>query len=466
MPEHHGRSRSALIAEIEALRREVAELRQSQSGEHVTALRKAMRQAEAAAQAKTRFLANMSHELRTPMTAILGCAELLVEQGQLEDAPPEHLELLHALKRNGLHLTRIVSEILDLAKIEAGKLTIERAPTSLGELFQDFESMMGTPARQKGLAFELSLASRLPRSLNSDPTRLRQILMNLVANAIKFTEEGGIRLRVDLKRGDEDAELRFSVSDTGCGMSPATLEEVFEPFSQADTSSTRRAGGTGLGLPISRELARLLGGEIHAESIEGRGSTFSLVLPIEKVAEEELADPDELLAPEATTEDEGESTLQLIERVRREGPTVRILLVEDGPDNRKLFGLTLRKAGFLLTEAENGAEGVDAVLEREATAQAFDLILMDMQMPTMDGYEATRRLRAAGIDTPIVALTAHAMSEERERCLQVGCSDFATKPIPRRDLIELTLRNLGRAVGNDPTQAVVTRTPPPSRTEP
>ncbi len=447
MAEHRGRSRSALITEIESLRAEVEELRRSQAGEHVSALRRAMRQAEAAAQAKTRFLANMSHELRTPMTAILGCTELLIDQGEIERAPVERLELLRALKRNGQHLTRIVSEILDLAKIEAGKLTIESAPTSLGELFQDFESMMGTPARQKGLAFDLSLGERLPRSLLTDPTRLRQILINLVSNAIKFTDRGGVRLRVDLIQHQTGAEMRFVVSDTGCGMSPATLEEVFEPFSQGDTSSTRRAGGTGLGLPISRELARLLGGEVHAESIEGQGSTFSLVLPVDKVASEDLADPEELLAPDVIFDGDSESTQQFVERVRRDGPTVRILLVEDGPDNRKLFGLTLRKAGFLLTAAEDGAEGVRAVLQREATADAFDLILMDMQMPTMDGYEATRRLREAGVQTPIVALTAHAMAEERERCLEAGCDDFATKPIPRRELVELTLRNLGRSVG-------------------
>jgi CheY-like chemotaxis protein len=270
--------------------------------------------------------------------------------------------------------------------------------------------------------------------------------MNLIGNAIKFTPHGGVRLRVDLVA--DPAAIRFAVADTGCGMPPSKLEEIFEPFSQVDTSSTRRSGGTGLGLSISRELARLLGGDVTVESIEGRGSTFTLVLPIE-VKAEELLEPAELLAFEVdpVTDD---STQLLIERVRANSPGAEVLLVEDGPDNRKLLGHTLTRAGFSVSFAENGVEAVRAVLERAPSEEPFDVILMDMQMPQMDGYEAARRLRECGIDAPIVALTAHAMAEERQRCLDAGCNDFATKPISRRTLIELVLRNL-RAEGSTRT---------------
>jgi signal transduction histidine kinase/ActR/RegA family two-component response regulator len=430
MSGYRGRPREALITEIEFLRKEVEELRDSEVGKTVADLREAMQQVEAAALAKTRFLANMSHELRTPMTAILGCTELLLDEGEISKAPPQRIELLQALRRNGEHLTRIVTDILDLSKIEAGKLEVRLQPASLGEILQDISSIMGSAARERGLAFDLTLATQLPESFQTDATRVRQVLMNLIGNAIKFTPHGGVRLRVDLVA--DPAAIRFAVADTGCGMPPSKLEEIFEPFSQVDTSSTRRSGGTGLGLSISRELARLLGGDVTVESIEGRGSTFTLVLPIE-VKAEELLEPAELLAFEVdpVTDDS-------------------MLLVEDGPDNRKLLGHTLTRAGFSVSFAENGVEAVRAVLERAPSEEPFDVILMDMQMPQMDGYEAARRLRECGIDAPIVALTAHAMAEERQRCLDAGCNDFATKPISRRTLIELVLRNL-RAEGSTRT---------------
>ena len=443
MSAHHGKTRSALIAENEALRREVEVLRRSQAGKQVDQLRKAMRQAEAAATAKTRFLANMSHELRTPMTAILSCTELLIDQGEIERAV-ERLELLRALWRNGKHLTRIVTDILDLAKIEAGKLEVGTEPVALAETLQDLEQVMGTIAREKGLAFELTLAGSLPRTVDTDPIRARQILMNLLGNAIKFTECGGVHLHVELLRRETRSQLRFAISDTGCGMSPATLAEIFEPFSQGDSSMTRPAGGTGLGLPISRELARLLGGDLTAETIEGQGSVFLLTLPIAGIKEEDLVEPEELLASPSLCDEEDESTQQLIERVRRGGTNARILLVEDGPDNRNLLGQILRKAGFQVTLVENGQTGVQTALDHAAAGTAFDLVLMDMQMPIMDGYEAARTLRRQEMNVPIVALTAHAMAGERERCMAAGCDDFATKPIERRTLIEVVLRNLGR----------------------
>ena len=479
------RSREELISELEELRAEVVELRTrtaqlseleqnlrreirlvsenaktaanilrstvTLTNQATAELRQAKRKAEAAALAKTRFLANMSHELRTPMTAILGYTDALLEEGDLEQAPPERLAGLHTLKRNGRHLMHILNDILDLSKIEAGAINVELVWVSPFEVLADVESLMRNAAESKGIALELSYRGSIPSKIHTDPTRLRQILMNLTGNAVKFTEHGGVRVVTQLdppQDGGNEEKLRISVSDTGCGLAPEARQRIFDAFSQADASTTRRFGGTGLGLTISKQLAELLCGEIEVESIEGQGSTFSLTIstgPIGGVPM--ITDPNSYSPVQTLDEerDETESTLRFLERAKEQSPGVRVLLVEDGEDNRRLISFTLKKAGFEVAQAENGQRGVELALGARGEGKPFDVILMDMQMPVMDGYQATAKLREEGMETPIIALTAHAMSGDRERCLEAGCDDFATKPIERRPLVQLILEYAGRS---------------------
>ena len=479
------RSRDELIAELEELRGEVAELRTGAAqvaereenlrrelrlvsenakttanilrstvtltNQATSELRQAKRKAEAAALAKTRFLANMSHELRTPMTAILGYTETLLEEGDLEQAPPQRIEQLNTLKRNGRHLMHILNDILDLSKIEAGAIDVELVWVSPFEVLADVEALLRNTAESKGIALDFSYHGSIPSKIYTDPTRLRQILMNLCGNAVKFTERGGVRVVTQLdpqNSGARDGRLRVAVSDTGCGLSPEASQRIFDAFSQADASTTRRFGGTGLGLTISKQLAELLHGDIEAESIEGHGSTFSVTIasgPLDGVPL--ITDPNSY-DPTPTEEEERdatENTARFLERLKGQGPGVSVLLVEDGEDNRRLISFTLKKAGFEVAQAEHGQRGVELALGALAEGHPFDVILMDMQMPVMDGYQATAKLREEGMSTPIIALTAHAMSGDRERCLEAGCDDFATKPIERKPLIQLILRYAGRS---------------------
>jgi len=426
-------TRRQLEEELDRLR---AELESAQQQPTVARYRQALRDAQRASDAKTRFLAIMSHELRTPLTAILACADLLADASEAAEVEPHTVELLDTLRRNGHHLVRILSDILDFAKLEAGRLEVERIETHPREILRDVEQLMAPAARAQGIGFEMTVDSDLPAAILSDPTRLRQILVNLVGNAIKFTSAGGVRVTAQLApraaEGD-GAALEIKVSDTGCGMSPATVERIFEPFSQADETMARRFGGTGLGLAISNELARLLGGGLGCESIEGQGSTFSFSLPLGEPVIREAAD---------FTPDPGEdedSTRTLVERIAREVGPSRILLVEDSADNRRLIDLILRRAGFSVSFASDGQEGVSEALVAQAGGEPFDVILMDMQMPVLDGYTATRRLRQIGYTGAIIALTAHSMDGERERCLQAGCDAYATKPIERQSLLRLLL---------------------------
>jgi Amt family ammonium transporter len=302
-------------------------------------------------------------------------------------------------------------------------------------------------AKEKGVGFDIEWQGPVPARIQTDPTRLRQILMNLAGNAIKFTESGGVRIRTGLVESDENGPmLHFSVSDTGPGLEPEARERIFEAFSQADATTTRKYGGTGLGLTISRQLARLLGGNLTVDSLEGHGSTFLLTVATGDLDGVELIeDPAHLAAaPEcAEAVDTGrEPTQVFLERVRHQQHGSNVLLVEDGEDNRRLISFALKRAGFDVTHAENGAVGVELALASRDAEQIFDVILMDMQMPVMDGYEATATLREAGWNGPIIALTAHAMTGDRRRCLDSGCDDFATKPIDRRQLVETILGNL------------------------
>lgn len=396
--------------------------------ERTAELRSALEQAQAANRAKSDFLANMSHEIRTPMTAILGFTELLEEERLSADGR----ERVGTVVRNGRHLLQIINDILDVSKIEAGKLVVERVECRVTEMVADLASLMRRQAAEKGLSLEVRFDGEIPERVVTDPTRLRQVLMNLLGNAIKFTEKGGVELAVALDRASEETgasnRLRFSITDTGIGMTAPQLEKVFLPFTQADETMTRRFGGTGLGLTISRALARMLGGDITAESALGRGSTFTLTVeagPL--VGVRMVRNCRESLRPEPTDSAE-----------RPALPVVagRVLVVEDGLDNQRLISLLLKKAGAEVTLAENGQGGLSLALQAWREGRPFDVIFMDMQMPVMDGYEATRALREAGYTQPVVALTAHAMSHDREKCLAAGCDEFLNKPIDRRELLE------------------------------
>ena len=386
--------------------------------------------AEAANDAKSLFLANMSHEIRTPLTAILGFAENLLDT-ELPEA--ERRNAAKTIVRNGEHLVLIINDILDLSKIEAGRVDAERLRFSPAQLISDVVSVMRVRANARQLALQLSWETPLPESIESDPTRLRQILINLVGNAIKFTHQGSVEIRVAMQAERPTPSLVCSIVDTGIGMTPLQVSQLFQPFSQADQSTTRRFGGTGLGLSISRRLARILGGDISVRSEPGRGSTFEVHVVTGSLAGVRwLTDPSEGI--------EASDAREHVASVELKG---HVLLAEDSPDNQLLISAFLRKAGVEVTLAENGQIASDLALAALQAGTPFDVVLMDMQMPTLDGYEATQRLRQAGYPYPIIALTANAMQSDRQRCFDSGCNDYATKPINRQQLIQQIAAQLG-----------------------
>ena len=382
-------------------------------------LNEAILQAESAIQARGRFLATMSHEIRTPLTAILGFAELLLE------APgPDRLEeSLELIRDNGHYLLRIINDVLDYSKIEAGKLTLEREPFAPATLLGELRALMRVRAEAKGLSISVEVDPQLPAALQGDVTRLRQILLNLLGNAIKFTPAGGITLRCRYLEG-EPPQLRFDVEDTGIGLPPGDPERLFEAFVQADASDTRAFGGTGLGLAISRSLARLLGGDITAYALPAGGACFSLRLPAEL---EPVAVSGQTPIPSAVESLQG-----------------RILVVEDNATNRMLVRLLLEAAGATVEDAADGQAALARVAAAQAAGTSYAAILMDIQMPELDGYEVTRRLRALGCRTPIVALTAHALDGHRERCLAAGCDAYCAKPIDRVELLGVLAAQMER----------------------
>ena len=401
-------------------------------------LQAAMEEVENANRAKSIFLASMSHEIRTPLTAILGYTELLAEPMANED---ERADYLSTIRRNGEHLLSLINDILDLSKIEAGKMTIERVLCSLPAAIHEVVNLMRMRAEEKGLSLTVHCDTPIPECIQSDPVRLRQILVNLVGNAIKFTDEGGVRVGIAMEDADDRAaRLRIQVSDTGIGMSAAQLDRLFRPFTQAELSTTRRFGGTGLGLAISKRLAEALGGALQAQSVEGQGSSFTLNI-----------DPGVLTGVRMLQSLEG-TTLATETRAASSQEAqlpARVLLAEDGCDNQRLISVILRRAGMSVDIAENGRIACQMALQAAADGASYDAILMDMQMPEMDGCEATRELRRRGFSRPIIALTANVMKQDRERCMDAGCSDFTTKPIDRLALIETVRRHILRV----PTQS-------------
>lgn len=388
------------------------------------ALEEALQKSETNSVQKTRFLASMSHELRTPIGAILGYAEVLEED---KGSQEERSSALLSIRRNGEHLLELVNDILDLSKIEAGKLEIEESEISLEKVLKDVLSVMSVRAQAKGLRLEELYLSPVPARIISDATRIRQVLINLVGNAVKFTERGLVTIAVShtALEGDE-SRLDFRVQDTGIGIAPEKLNLLFKPFQQVHSEGTEKYGGTGLGLAISKEIARLLGGDITVRSDIGLGSLFAFSIRCKLPAGTPL-----LRRPSSAVLDDARNLRARAKAELLPPISGRILVVDDSPDNRKLFRYHLESQGIVVDVAENGREGVN-----KGAAQTFDAILMDIQMPELDGFGALKELRARGVNTPIVALTAHAMRGDMERCLEAGFTDYLSKPVSRASLFD------------------------------
>ena len=406
--------------------------------ERTAELQVALDAAEAANHAKSDFLAAMSREIRTPMTAILGFTGILVETVQ----DPRAAECAETIQRNGDHLLTIINDILDIAKIEADRIELELAPYSPRQLIADVVSLMQVRAAEKGLNLVEEFVGAVPKTMLMDPNRLRQILLNLVGNAVKFTESGSVRIVTRMLSNDAvGPRLRIDVIDTGVGMSAEGMERIFRPFTQVDMSSSRRFEGTGLGLAISKRLAETMGGTIEVTSELDIGSTFAITIPTGSLDGVNMVEyrPElvPVIAPQDRPHPEAKHKLDC-----------RVLLAEDRPDNQRLIAGILEDAGATVIIVENGRDALQKAFDFQDSPEGsgddsswpFDVILMDMRMPVMDGYSATRRLRDEGYSGPIIALTAHAMVHDRQQCLDAGCDDYASKPIEPATLLDLVDR--------------------------
>jgi signal transduction histidine kinase/ActR/RegA family two-component response regulator len=391
-------------------------------------------QAQSANEAKSEFLANMSHEIRTPMNAIIGFGEVLAEE-PLTEEQKHHVEIIC---ESGEHLLKLIDDILDFSKIEAGKLDIEIVECSLEQLLAGVESLMRPAAGKKNLGFEVLQCGDLPAQIRTDPVRLRQCLINLTNNAIKFTNQGHVYLNISMEYlGDQELRepyIRFDVEDTGIGIPAEKQKQVFEEFIQVDGSHKRESDGAGLGLAITKKLVILLGGELTLSSEVGKGSVFTLLVPVGlDVGSGPLFDR-YAFVERLDCESDGSAAAEA------DKFSGRVLVAEDSPTNQKLTEYLLKGMGLEVTVVEDGQQAVT-----EASSGQFDLIFMDVQMPNMNGYEATKALRKKSVTTPIVALTAYAMKGDRQKCIAAGCSDYLAKPVERNALLETVRKYLAGA---------------------
>jgi CheY-like chemotaxis protein len=386
-------------------------------------------------QTKSTFLANMSHEIRTPLGAILGFSELILNHDLSEREKEEASEVI---RRNGNLLSHIIDDILDLSKVEAGKLEIDKVEANFEELLSEIQTLLSLKAREKGITLTITTESTVPKTIVTDTLRVRQILFNIVGNAIKFTEKGFVEVRVKMIPVGKEMKLAFIVKDSGKGISPEEARRLFAPFTQADTSTTRKFGGTGLGLILSKKLALALGGDVVlSESSTNTGSTFIITIDPGS-AEKVLFHNYEATKPPT--------------KIRSVTPPVslqnlQILVVDDSLDNQLIISHLLRRAGAMVETADNGRDGVD-----KAITGNFSLVLMDLQMPVMDGFNAISELRSRGYSKPVIALTAHTMKEEKRRCLERGFDDHLSKPIDIQNLFKTISRFHG--LRNVPLSAI------------
>lgn len=414
------RDQNGLIESFSTTERDVSEVNRLKRDlkEKAENLEKALEEARNSNKAKSVFLANMSHEIRTPLGAIMGFSELLIEP---KIGSSEKLNFVAAIKRNGEMLSNIINDILDLSKVEAGKMEVCVRETALIEVLTDIKTLLSLQARDKGIELKLLIKNDVPEIIKTDPLRLRQILINIIGNAIKFTSKGYVSVTVQCSIGRNGQQiLSFDIEDTGKGISPDQIGKLFAPFSQIIDESKRRYGGTGLGLVLSKRLANLLGGDVVlARSKESIGSTFTITV-----------DPGPIHGVLYAKSRNGEKGKDIV----KDGPRlddVRVLLADDAPDNQILVSRILMLAGAIVDVASNGKEAIEKI-----HSDHYDVLLMDLQMPVMDGYEATAELRKEGYRGKIIALTAHAMTDEKLKCLQSGFDDHLSKPVNRNTLLE------------------------------
>ena len=377
--------------------------------------------AEKAERAKTEFLVNVNHEVRTPMTLIVGYAELLLSNDGMQLDVAERIEGLEMIRRNGEQLLELIHEFSDLTRIEGGQLHLDSVSFSPRSLTEEMRSLMNVLAEEKELPLRFEIGANLPDTINTDPHRIRQILSILVGNAIRFTSRGEVRVCVDICPDESGTPgIAFEVTDTGIGIAPSHVERLFEPFANSTNATHGKFGGTGLGVSLSRKLARLLGGDISIESRLDEGSCFRLWVPTELVLSESAAS-------KSAAEAKCTGPIPNID--------CRLLLVEDTLNIQVLIAMVLKKAGATVDLANDGVQAIAKIHAAAAIDEPYDVILMDMSMPVMDGWETTRRLRAEGYQRPIFALTAWSREEDKQRCLEAGCDAYFTKPLDRHGLI-------------------------------
>jgi PAS domain S-box-containing protein len=405
----------AIIRDITEHKRNERALEQAES------MRRAKEEAERANRAKSEFLSSVSHEIRTPLTAILGFIDVLGEHPRIREGPGEIEEHLATIRQNGQFLLSLIDDLLDISKIEAGQLRVDSEPCSPVGIVSNVVESLKAKAEAKHLQIEVENLGTIPSAVSTDRLRLQQILVNLIDNAIKFTERGIVRVTTRMVDGGAiDPVLEFAVSDTGIGMTAAEMMGLFQPFYRVPSVAAAHPGGTGLGLAICKRIAKRLGGDINVHSAPASGSKFTLTVPAAIAGEiDNRRHPANLREPPALA-----AAHPLAPRLHG-----RILLAEDNQANQKLLNMRLSQAGAEVVTVGNGKEALDRTTEAALEGRPFDAVIMDMQMPVLDGYEAVRQLRARGFAEPILAVTAFAMNEDREECIGLGCDDFISKPI-------------------------------------